>query len=227
MTSTASILADVRPDGRDVYRFGDGDRISLRPGTGGWRAADLDDGEIRLLWDDGRYEIIEGVLRIMPAARFRGGSVVFNLTFLLRSYFAGRGIPAEFAGEVDIAVRPDRVLRADAAVVFGEDLPRFSRQTVPKPGTNWRDYSLSSPPSLVIESVSEGHREHDHRLKRQWYAEFGIPHYWIVDAYALTLDVLVLRDGAYVDDSINRTADSLNVASFAELNVNLNNLWPS
>ena len=35
-------------------------------GTLGWTADDLDDPRIERLWDQGRYEIVEGVLTQMP-----------------------------------------------------------------------------------------------------------------------------------------------------------------
>src|SRR3982751_5372533 len=87
---------------RDPYRFGKGPTPILQVGTIGWSAKDLEDPEIRFLWDQGRFEIIDGVLTVMPPAYFRGGMVVDNLKFLLRSYFKAQQIRAVFSGEVDI-----------------------------------------------------------------------------------------------------------------------------
>ncbi|HZL38562.1 MAG TPA: hypothetical protein VFC78_24855 [Tepidisphaeraceae bacterium] len=44
------------------------------PGTTGWTADDLDDPQIERQWEDGAYEIIEGVLTLMPAAYFAGSN---------------------------------------------------------------------------------------------------------------------------------------------------------
>src|SRR3954467_14604389 len=94
---------------RDAYRFGRGAKPVLQPGTFGWTARDLEDPLVRRLWDEGRYEIVDGVLTVMPPAYFMGGSVVDNLKFLLRNHFISNGIRASFSGEVDIVVSPSRV----------------------------------------------------------------------------------------------------------------------
>src|SRR6266542_2842811 len=172
---------------RDEYRFGDGTELTLCPGTVGWAADDLRDPQVRRLWDAGRYEIIEGVLSVLPAARFRGGMVVDNLKFMLHAYFHGRQIPCAFSGEVDVVIAPQRVVRADAAAVIGDDLAKFNALKFEELGTDWRDYPLSLPPTLIIESISLGHELHDARTKRRWYAAFGVKNYWIVDGYRKSL----------------------------------------
>src|SRR4051794_19880875 len=102
---------------RDKYRFGDGPTPVLQVGTLGWSSKDLEDPELQHLWDQGRYEIIEGVLTLMPPAFFRGGKVTDNLKFALRSYFVAQKVRATFAGEVHIAPAPPRVWRADGVVI--------------------------------------------------------------------------------------------------------------
>jgi len=211
--------------GRDPYRFGPGPRPALQPGTFGWAANDLLDPEVRGLWDAGRYEIIDGVLTLMPAAYFRGGSAAITLAFILRDHLRARGTPAAFAGEVDIELAPDRVVRADAVVVIGGDLPLFEAMTFDPPGGDWRDHPLRRPPSLVIESVSAGHEAHDRRTKRAWYARFGVPRYWIVDAYARSLECLRLEAGEYVTDAAGAGDFTLRPAAFPGLQIPLGEVW--
>jgi Uma2 family endonuclease len=211
--------------GRDEYRFGRGERPVLQPGTVGWTADDLRDPAIRRLWDAGRFEIIEGVLTVMPAARFRGSSVPFNLAFLLRDYYARRNVPCKFAGEVDIEVAAPRVVRADAAIVLADDLPKFEALKFDEPGTDWQDHALTLPPTLVIESLSPGHELHDRQTKRRWYAEFGVRHYWLVDAYARSLECLVLKAGAYRVDATGQGDDEVRPAAFPELIIPLRDVW--
>ena len=197
----------------------------LQPGTMGWTADDLRDPEIRRLWDEGRFEIIEGVLTVMPAARFRGGNVGQNLIFLLRDYYARRNIRCKFAGEVDIEVAPPRVLRADAAMVLPDDLPKFAAMKFDEPGTDWQDHPLTLPPSLVVESLSPGHEAHDRRTKRRWYAEFGVPHYWLVDAYTRSLECLVLAGADYRVDAAGRGEDEVRPPAFPDLVIPLRDVW--
>ncbi|MGH7215078.1 MAG: hypothetical protein ACREIT_09980, partial [Tepidisphaeraceae bacterium] len=135
--AATSIIAEPRR-GRDPYRFGEGPDVELRPGTLGWTAVDLDDPEVGRLWRTGRYEIIEGVLAIMPAACFRGGNVAQNLVFVLRHHLLQRNIPAQFAPEIEVVAAPPRVFRPDYVGVFGDDLGKFASLRFPEPDSDWR-----------------------------------------------------------------------------------------
>jgi len=210
---------------RDRYRFGDGPQLVLQAGTRGWSTKDLEDPEIHFLWNQGRYEIIDGVLTLMPPAYFRGGMVVDNLKFLLRSYFKAQQIRAVFSGEVDIAITPTRAVRADGVVVIGEDLPRFEALHFELAGTTWKDHVLTLPPTLVIESVSEGHEDHDQVTKRQWYADFKVPHHWVVDGFRQTLECLRLNGDNYAVDATGAQHETLEPPSFPGLKIPLREVW--
>jgi Uma2 family endonuclease len=209
----------------DSYRFGNGPKLSLQPGTMGWSIEDLSDPAVRFLWEEGRYEILDGVLTIMPPAYFRGGKVVDNLKFLLRSYFRAANVRASFSGEVDVAFAPDRVIRADGVVVSGDDLPKFESLTFDPPHTDWQDHELILPPTIIIESVSKGHEAHDRVTKRKWYAEFKVPHYWIVDGFARTLECLRLENEQYILDAMGKQNEILQPSGFSGLTIPLQDVW--
>jgi Uma2 family endonuclease len=210
---------------RDEYRFGTGESPVLQPGTMGWTSADLRDPDIRRLWDAGRYEIIEGVLTVMPATRFRGGNVGQNLVFLLRDYYLAQNVRCRFSAEVDIEAAPPRVVRADAVLVVAADLPKFEALSFDEPGTDWQDHPLTLPPTLVIESLRPGHELHDRRTKRRWYAEFGVRHYWLVDAYVRSLECLILEGGEYRVDAAGRGDVELRPPAFPGLVIPLATIW--
>jgi Uma2 family endonuclease len=202
-----------------------GPDIVLQPGTIGWTVDDLNDPAIGSLWDEGRYEILDGILTVMPPAYFRGASVADNLKFILRTYFNAVKIPSAFSGEVDIAITPKRVVRADSVAIAGDDLRKFDALKFDPPRTNWRDHELILPPTIVIESVIQGHEAHDHVTKRKWYAEFRIPHYWIVDGTRRTLECLRLDREQYVVDVAGKQKDILSPSSFPGLTIRLNDVW--
>jgi Uma2 family endonuclease len=210
---------------RDTDRFGDGPTPVFQVGTIGWSAKDLEDPELGYLWDQGRYEIIEGVLIVMPPAYFRGGMVTDNLKFLLRSHFAAQGMQATFSGEVHLVVAPSRVFRVDGVVLIGDDIAKFDALRFDPPKTDWRDHPIAVPPTLVIESVSQGHEEHDTVTKRKWYARFGIRHYWIVDGVAGTLECLKLNGDHYVRDAAGKQYDVVEPSSFPGLKIPLREIW--
>src|SRR4051794_21525825 len=209
----------------DEYRFGDGAEPRLEPGTMGWSVDDLKQPWVRRLWDEGRFEILDGVLTRMPAAKYRGGSVVQNLLFILHPFFAEQNMRAGFAAEVDIAIDAARVIRADAVVVLGDDLRKFEALRFDPPDIDWQDNPLTLPPTLVIESVSRGHELHDRRTKRKWYAEFGVPNYWIVDAYQKSLECLILAGTDYRTDQLGHESEQLTPSAFPGLTIALAAVW--
>jgi Uma2 family endonuclease len=222
--TTATEQLGVRPR-YDPYKFGLGADPVLQAGTIGWSVTDLDDPIVRALFDDGRFEIIDGVLAKMPPALFRGGECPDNLKFLLVPYLRSKKIPFRFASEVDVQIDQDRLLRADAAGVFGADLQKFDALKFDGDKPDWRDHALAIPPTLIIESVSQGHEKHDWPTKRRWYAEMGVPNYWIVDAFAKRLDCLRLDNGAYVDGGSGVKDDVVSVAAFDGLVLPLKEVW--
>jgi Uma2 family endonuclease len=171
---------------------------SFEPGTTGWTARDLDDPEIERHWFNGRYEIVEGVLTTMPPAYFVGGETLLRL--ISRVVLHTGEAAGSFATEVDIVVDEDRVARADAAFLTPADKQRQRDAALAAGRKDLARTRILVPPTLIIECPSPGHESHDHRTKRRWYAEFGVPNYWLLDPFKSTLQCLVFRDGAFHDD---------------------------
>ena len=46
-------------------------------------------------------------------------------------------------------------------------------------------------------------------MKREVYAEWGVPSYWVVDPLVPSLTVLSLQDGAYVETAASRGDEEL------------------
>ena len=81
------------------------------------------------------------------------------------------------------------------------------------------------PPTLVVESVSRGHELHDRETKRGWYAQAGVPHYWILDGFGRTLECLLLDGREYRVDVAGRDAEELRPSLFPRLVIRLGELW--
>jgi Uma2 family endonuclease len=197
----------------------------FEPGTTGWTAADLDDPEIEALWSRGSYEIIEGVLTTMPPAYFLGGRATQKLIRTVEDYLQQSGIDADFASEVEIAITPARLPRADAALLTREDQNRQIAAAKAAGRTDPDRTRLLVPPTLIIESVSPGHEAHDRRTKKSWYAEFGVVNYWILDAFARTLECHHLAAGSYRLDVQGRGEETVNPSAFTGLSIPLRQLW--
>src|SRR4051812_34377862 len=129
----------------------------FKVGTTGWTVYDLLDPSFYAEWDDGSYEIVEGVLTVMPAANLFANRRVKRLVRQVETYLGpGRG-RGEFAFEIDVAVTEDRVVRADAVFVTPED-DRRQAEELARRGDFPDDLApLFAPPTLIIESLSQGH----------------------------------------------------------------------
>ena len=61
--------------------------------------------------------------------------------------------------------------------------------------------------------------------KLRWYAQLGIPEYWLVDGNARTLERLVLRDGSYVIATSLADAETFRPETFEGLAIPLAEVW--
>ena len=195
------------------------------PGTTGWTADDLLDPEIERRWFEGRYEIVEGVLTKMPPAYMPSGKALFNLLHLLRLHIKERSIPADIATEVDLVLGKRRVVVADAAVMTPDDDARQSELAKAAPKPKHGQVRILVPPTLVVESISIEHEAHDREIKRRWYAEAGVPNYWLLNAYEKTLECLVLKGGEYQLDAAGRDSDEVRPSAFPDFVIPLAEVW--
>jgi Uma2 family endonuclease len=202
--------------------------ISAKPfeiGTTGWTAADLDNRAIERLWCKGRYEIIEGVLTKMPPAFFDGSYAVQNLVFQVKKHLDQVGTEGSFAPEVDIILGNRRVVIADFVCLTPADMA-LQRQANAARKRKRAEYGrLLVPPTLIIESSSLDHEAHDSQTKRRYYAEFGVPNYWIINVYARTLECFVLDDGAYEIDRSGKGRGKVSPSMFPGLTIPLQKIW--
>lgn len=194
------------------------------PGTSGWSASDLEDPEIARLWDEGRFEIIEGVLTNMPAALYDGQKRLRRLTDAVENYLSKFGRSERFVFEVDLILSESRVPKADAILMTPSDEQR-QRDANKLHGRSDLEFGrILVPSTLLIESVV-GHERHDRQLKREWYAQAGIANYWIFDSYQRSLECLVLDGSAYRVDQMASDDQEIRPSLFPGLVISLKELW--
>ncbi|BBC24115.1 hypothetical protein ABRG53_1858 [Pseudanabaena sp. ABRG5-3] len=80
---------------------------------------------------------------------------------------------------------------------------------------------LHEPCLLVIEIVSPTCRTVDTIEKREEYAQFGIPEYWIVDFLLGTFSVLSLVNGTYIE-KVYQENEQIISNVFAKLSLSIN-----
>jgi Uma2 family endonuclease len=80
-------------------------------------------------------------------------------------------------------------------------------------------------PDLVVEVVSPSSSRYDRVTKLRWYAQLGVPEYWLVDPQSCTLEQLVLREGAYVIAAALADDETFHPSTFEGLEIPLAKLW--
>lgn len=201
---------------------------SARPfevGTTGWSVDDLNEPGIAGRWSDGRHEIVEGVLTTMPAAYRDGTLPLSRLRRLVERHLETTGGGGEFTNEDDLVVGRHRVARVDMMYMTPDDERRQIAANAARGQTRLRFGRILIPPTLIVESLSDGHEHHDRETKRRWYGEFGVPNYWLLNAFDRTLQCLVLEGASYRVDQEGREADVLRPSLFPSLVIGLEHLW--
>jgi Uma2 family endonuclease len=197
----------------------------FRPGTTGWTLQDLMDPAIEPLWQDGAYELSDGVLVQMPPALPFGNRRLYRLIKLLDRHLDGTPNRGEFAPEVDVYLTDDRVARVDAMYVTPGDDERQEQELARRGITDRVRVVQYAAPTLIIESISEGHERHDRVTKRRWYAEREVPNYWLLHTFERSLECLILDGPDYRVDRSGKDDDELKPSLFPGLVIRLGELW--
>jgi len=131
----------------------------------------------RLTSDTGeRHEVIAGELVVTPSPGTRHQRVVTNLVTVLEPFVQANELGWVFPGPIDVLFAEGDYLVPDLVFV------RRERRGIVS------DRGIEAAPDLVVEVASPSTAERDQGLKRERYAHFGVPEYWVVDPDARRID---------------------------------------
>jgi Uma2 family endonuclease len=147
--------------------------MSTQPAARRWTYAEF----ARLPDDGNRYEVIGGELHVTPAPTTLHQKIVTRIARRLEEFAELHGLGEVFVGPVDVLFAEGDYLEPDLVFVRRERLDVVS------------DRGLEGAPDLVVEVLSPTTASRDRRLKRERYAHFGVPEYWIVDPVAKRIEV--------------------------------------
>ena len=148
---------------------------------------------------DGKWELDDGVLYIMPSGTRDHQFLIFEFGWHIRSYLNGLDDPpAQFYHEMTtiLSREQQRAPEPDIVIVLEG-----------RPGVldgRW----VEGAPDIAIEILSTD-RNRDLVRKRRIYAEAGVLEYWPVDPRNDTVTQLELRDGVYVERAVLDAGDTL------------------
>lgn len=145
--------------------------------------------------DNVQREIIDGELIVSPSPSLRHQRLSARLSDAIRAYLTARGGGEVFYSPVDVLFSDHNVVQPDLLFIPADRAEIMTEKNV------------QGVPALLIEIVSDTRR--DRVRKRDLYARFGVPEYWIVDPDADRIEVYRLHDGSYGKPQIHEPGDTL------------------
>jgi Uma2 family endonuclease len=162
--------------------------MATNPARRGWSY-----DEYASLPDDGnRYEIIDGDLYVTPAPRSRHQDILVELTIAAGGFVKTHGLGKFYVAPTDVFLGDANYVQPDLVFIRSDRLSIISERGV------------EGAPDLVIEIVSPSTALRDRGVKRERYAECGVPLYWVVDADLGHIEIYRLDAGADVPPEIVR-----------------------
>jgi Uma2 family endonuclease len=165
--------------------------------------------------EDDLRELIDGELVEVEVPTARHEDIVILLGHFLTAWAeAGHGGRARASG-YKLRISERRGVMPDLQFYRrGNDAVRGQEQGL-----------VDGRPDLVIEVVSPTSRRYDRVKKLAWYAQKGVPEYWLVDPEARTLEQLRLEGQSYAIVSAVAEDETFCPASFEGLEISLAKLW--
>jgi Uma2 family endonuclease len=130
-------------------------------------------GEVGILGEDDRVELIRGeIVEMSPIGR-RHRAFVGNLNQLLAGRLSGRAV---IWMQNPIALTDDTEPQPDIAVLRHRSVP-------------YKDREADAEDVFLLIEVADSSLAYDRTTKMRLYAEAGIPEYWVVDCTAESIEV--------------------------------------
>jgi Uma2 family endonuclease len=158
-----------------------GDTMSTHPAVREWTYAEF----ARLPDDGNRYEVIAGELYVTPPPDWSHQEASARFNWRLRG----------FATEQHAL---GLVLYAPLAVIFADgDYLEPDIVFLRADHMHYRTKrGIEGPPDLVVEVLSPSTAMRDRGIKRERYALYGVPEYWVIDADRGRVEVYRLQEDA-------------------------------
>lgn len=173
------------------------------------------DDYLKLPNDDGfRYQVLEGYLVKEPAPYVQHQRTSRRLQRALEDYFLKIDPKGEvFNAPTDVTLSDVNVVQPDLLYVPSHLISMIDERRI------------NGAPHLVIEIVSLSSRAQDRIKKFGIYERMQVPHYWIVDYEAETIECYGLQNDFYVLRSAATSGEELTHPDFPGLQISLSHLW--
>ncbi len=139
--------------------------------------------------DDVCRELYDGEIWEMPSPTWNHQDAILQLAFFLMQW------AREHGGKVVLSPID---LYVSARRYFIPDLCFYGAQKLAEQPVLADLQKLRVPPDLIVEVLSPSTARNDRIRKLQIYAEFGVPHYWLLDPETRSLEALELVNEHYL-----------------------------
>jgi Uma2 family endonuclease len=164
--------------------------------------------------DGRRYELHEGELSVTPAPSPQHQRIIRNLNEVLWHHVKSRGLGEVFFAPIDCILGETTVVQPDLVYLDTGRLSIVSSR------------GLEGAPTLVVEILSPTTTLIDRSTKRQLYARYGVPYYWIADPEAHTIEAYGLSEGGYQLAARVAGREPVSLPPFLDLTFAPATLWP-
>ncbi|GHU75216.1 hypothetical protein AGMMS49992_18730 [Clostridia bacterium] len=162
--------------------------------------------EYENLPDSIRAELIGQRIVMLDFATISHNNTAGEIYSKLKGYLNGKKCRALFDVPIQLDSDKPDTLRPDIAVVCDP--------------SKIHDRRIVGVPDMIVEVLSPSNAGHDRKFKRRVYEKAGVAEYWIVDTKSRRIDVLLLKDGAYVPTTYTR-AQSIKVSTLDDCVIDL------
>ena len=157
--------------------------------------------------DEERWELIDGVpYNMTPAPTLKHQIISRNLLMRLTVFLAGKTC-RPFAAPTDVVFDEYNVVQPDILVVCNKEKLA---------GAN-----IQGAPDLAVEILSPSTSRKDRREKKALYERFGVKEYIVIDPANETVERLRLVKGKYSNPDVFGWDETMTLALFPELELNL------
>jgi Uma2 family endonuclease len=155
--------------------------------------------------NDERLELIEGEIVVTPSPAPMHQLVAHRLAVLLDHAIVATDRGIVMQAPVDVFLEEHNVPQPDLVVLLNDRLHLFGSTMI------------ESAPSMVIEIISPSSGDRDRVTKRNLYARFGVPEYWLVDPDGRSIAIFSHpREGRYQAETVaSDVADSATIPGLA------------
>ena len=153
----------------------------------------------RLLYPS--YEIIGGEKIMSPAPNLDHSDIIFKISFVIGGYLIEHKSGYVYTDNVDVHFSDGTIFKPDLSVVLKSNEKILAGRK-----------NIYGAPDMVVEVLSYSTRKKDLTIKKDIYEAQGVREYWIVDPYAKSVSVYLLRDGKYFLDDVYILIDEKHLA---------------